>query len=252
MSVVDGSFDHPLEFEEKATAPLAGGIMQHGFQCGMLWGAALAAGAEAYRVYGPGAQAESVAIMAAEKIVASFQARTDAINCMDVIEVDWKDNAGLLKFFVKGGPIGCFRLAANYAPEAVSAIDNAFAEDNFEAPPLPVSCAAVLAQKMGVSDMHQVMAAGFAGGIGLCGEACGALGAAVWIITMNSSEDGGRKMDLESPEAMAAIDRFVEASDYEFECSAIVGRKFESIGDHADYVRGGGCAGIIEALAAVG
>jgi hypothetical protein len=100
--------------------------------------------------------------------------------------------------------------------------------------------------------MHTVMAAGFAGGIGLCGGACGALGAAVWIITMTSGKDRNGKIDLQSPEAMAAIDRFVEASDYEFECSEIVGRKFESIGDHADYVRGGGCAGILEALALVG
>jgi hypothetical protein len=38
----------------------------------------------------------------------------------------------------------------------------------------------LIARKMGESDMHAVMASGFAGGIGLCGGACGALGAA-WI-----------------------------------------------------------------------
>ena len=47
MSVVDGSFDYPLALEEHATLPLAGGIEQMGFQCGQLWGAALAAGAGA-------------------------------------------------------------------------------------------------------------------------------------------------------------------------------------------------------------
>lgn len=49
MGVVDGSFGHPMKIEEEASAPLAGGMMNHGFQCGMLWGASLAAGAEAYR-----------------------------------------------------------------------------------------------------------------------------------------------------------------------------------------------------------
>jgi hypothetical protein len=49
MSVVDGSFDHPLKLEEKATIPLAGGIVNQGYQCGMIWGATLAAGAQAYR-----------------------------------------------------------------------------------------------------------------------------------------------------------------------------------------------------------
>ena len=45
------------------------------------------------------------------------------------------------------------------------------------------------------------------------------------------------------------IDRFVESADYEFECSEIVGRKFENIGDHAGYLRDVGCSEIIEALA---
>jgi hypothetical protein len=250
MSVVDCSFDHPLKLEEEASAPLAGGIMQHGFQCGMLWGASLGAGAEAYRRFGSGPQAETMAIMAAQRIVESFQARTQAINCADVTEVDWQDNTGLLKFFVKGGPIGCFRLAAGYAPEAFRAIETALAEDPGEVPTSPVSCAALLAQKMGVSDMHTVMAAGFAGGIGLCGGACGALAAAIWIITMNSSRDGASKLDFQSPEAMAAIDRFVECTDCEFDCSAIVGRKFENISDHAGHLYAGGCSEIIKALAA--
>jgi hypothetical protein len=36
MSVVDCSFDHPLKLEEEATIPLAGGIANQGYQCGML------------------------------------------------------------------------------------------------------------------------------------------------------------------------------------------------------------------------
>ena len=43
---------------------LAGGIATQGYQCGMLWGAALAAGAQAYRLYGYGAHAETAAIIA--------------------------------------------------------------------------------------------------------------------------------------------------------------------------------------------
>jgi hypothetical protein len=46
------------------------------------------------------------------------------------------------------------------------------------------------------------------------------------------------------------IDIFIRSADFEFECSEIVGRKFENIGDHADYLRDGGCSEIIEALAA--
>jgi hypothetical protein len=109
----------------------------------------------------------------------------------------------------------------------------------------------MLAQKMGASEMHTVMAAGFAGGIGLSGGACGALGAAIWIDGMNNSKEGDRNLDFsKNPIALATIDRYLESADYEFECSKIVGRRFENVADHAGYLRAGGCSKIIEALAA--
>ncbi|MCP4715689.1 MAG: hypothetical protein GY868_11275, partial [Deltaproteobacteria bacterium] len=235
MSVVDCSFDHPLQLEEEATIPLAGGIMQHGYQCGMIWGAALAAGAQAYRLFGPGPQAETKAIMAAQRVVESFRAGNNNINCLNITGLDQSSSNMQMTtyFFIKGGFIGCMRMAARYAPAAYSEINSALSEKHIESPSPPVSCAAMLAQKMGVSDMHTVMAAGLAGGIGLCGGACGALGAAIWIIEMNSSQAGGGKTDFKSPRAIAAVERFMKSSDDKFECSEIVGRKFENIDDHA-------------------
>lgn len=141
-------------------------------------------------------------------------------------------------------------MAVRYAPVAFDKINSALSAKNIEAPFPPVSCSAMLAQKMGVSDMHAVMAAGFAGGIGLSGGACGALGAAIWIIGMNSIKEGAGKIDFMNPKATDAIGRFIKCTDFEFECSKIVGRRFEDVDDHAAYVRGGGCSKIIEALAA--
>jgi hypothetical protein len=93
------------------------------------------------------------------------------------------------------------------------------------------------------------MAAGFAGGVGLGGGACGALGAAIWIAGISALKEG-RKVGYKSPIALAAIDRFVKRTDYEFECATIVGRRFADVADHAEYLRGGGCAAIIDGLAA--
>ena len=251
MCVLDRAFDHPLKPEEIAAMPFAGGIMQHGYQCGMIWGATLAAGAQAYRLLGPGPQAETKAIIAAQRLVESFRARNNNINCLEITDLDKSSSTMqmIIYFLIKGGSIGCFRMAAKYAPAAFSEINSAFSEKQIEVPSAPVSCAAMLAQKMGVSDMHTVMAAGFAGGIGLCGGACGALGAAIWIIGMNSKERDG-KIDFKDPRALDAIDRFMKCTDFKFECSEIVGRRFENIGDHAGYLRGGGCSKIIEVLAA--
>jgi hypothetical protein len=252
LRVLNRAFDQPLEFEERAADPLAGGIMQHGYQCGMIWGATLAAGVQAYRLFGAGPQAEAKAIIAAQSVVASFRAQNHNINCLEITEIDLSSPTTrmIARFLLRSGATGsCFGMAARYAPLAFSEINTALSEDHVEAPPAPVSCAAMLAHKMGVSDMHTVMAAGLAGGIGLSGGACGALGAAIWIIGMNSLKEGAGKIDFKAPYALDVIDRFIKCTDYEFECSTIVGRKFESIGDHAGYVCGGGCSKINEVLA---
>ncbi|MFC2013096.1 C-GCAxxG-C-C family (seleno)protein [Chloroflexota bacterium] len=250
MNIVDRAFDHPLKLEEEATMPLAGGIMNHGYQCGMLWGATLAAGAQAYRLFGPGPQAETAAIIATQRLVESFRARNkNEINCLEITETDLHSTKQSLKYFLlKGGVIGCFRMAVGYAPEALSEINTALSGIHIEAPSPPVSCSAMLAQKMGLSDMHTVMAAGLAGGIGLSGGACGALGAAIWIIGMN--DPGGRGLNyMKNPKLSDTIDRFLKgAADFRFECSEIVGRRFENIGDHAGYLRDGGCSEIVEEL----
>lgn len=230
--------------------PLAGGLMQ-GYQCGQLWGAALAAGARAYQLFGPGAQAEMEAVMAAQQLVASFRERFKEINCLELTESIVKNptTRQVLKFIGKGGPVVCFSMSARFAQEAYAEINTAFAKKPTWAPSGPVSCAAMLAQKMGLSAMQTVMAAGFAGGIGLSGGACGALGAAIWISGLQDSQEGA-KFEMQNPKAQAIIDKFVESADYEFECAKIVGRKFADVNDHACYLKAGGCSKIIEALAA--
>jgi len=253
MSVVDDSFGHPLKAEEKATMILAGGIAGQGYQCGMLWGAALAAGAQAYRVYGSDSQAEAAAIIASQKAVESFRTRSkNEINCLEITELSFQgDNQVLpiLKFVLKGGPIGCFGMAARYAPLAYHAIDAALSEETFAVPSPPVSCTTMLAKKMGASKMHAVMAAGLAGGIGLSGGACGALGTAIWVHAMSRSEETVG-LDFAASWIDKINKRFLGSSDYKFECSEIVGRKFESIHDHAEYICKGGCSDIIDTLAA--
>jgi hypothetical protein len=228
--------------------PFAGGIIQHGYQCGMIWGATLAAGAQAYRLYGPESQAETWAIIAAQRIVDSFRVRNNHINCLDLTDTDWQKPGQIFRYFVKGGPIRCFRMSARFAPIAFGEINTALAEEHIEAPSPPVSCAALVAKKMRVSDMHTVMAAGFAGGIGLSGSACGALGAAIWIVEMNTAKEVAGKIEFKSPRAIAAIDRFLKCTGSKFECFDIVGRKFQSINDHAGFLREGGCSKIIEVL----
>ena len=250
-NVLNRAFDQPAEPEERASLPLAGGVMQHGFQCGMLWGATLAAGAEAYRRFGAGARAQASAVMAAARLVAAFRARHGSANCHDITGLDASSTSlqTFMHFVVRGGAVRCFRMAAQYAPVARDEIDTAFAAAPAEAPPPPVSCAAVIARRMGATDMQTVMSAGFAGGIGLSGGACGALGAAVWVLGLEQFNENAGKVEFKPRRALEAVDAFSKCTSCTFECSKIVGRTFADIGDHAEHLRAGGCSEILDTLA---
>jgi len=249
LRVLNEAYDERKQLEEKGSAPLAGGIMQHGYQCGMIWGAVLAAGARVYDLFGPGPEAEARAILAAQELVKAFQDCTGEIDCFEITDIN--DSSSVMKmlyvFLIKGKTFGCFRLSGKYAPKAFNVINDVFSEKDIKLPSPPISCTAELARKMGASEKHVVMAAGLAGGIGLCGGACGALGAAIWFMTMDKGVDS--KLEFKDPKAEEMIEKvFLPNSDYEFECSDIVGKKFKNIEDHAKFMSEGGCSKLIEAL----
>lgn len=115
---------------------------------------------------------------------------------------------------------------------------------------VPVGCAALLAQKLGASDMRTVAAAGLAGGIGLSGSACGALGAAIWLASLKSLEEGAKKVPYKPASAQVLLERFLKCTGGEIKCSKIVGRTFDGVVEHAAFICEGGCAEIIDTLAA--
>jgi hypothetical protein len=252
LHVLNCAYDRPQPEEERAAMPFAGGIMQRGHQCGMIWGAALAAGAEVHRRLGDGPEAEALAVAAAARLLSTFRAQHGATDCSDITELDdTSTTADLVTYFLlKGGVVRCFAGAARYASAAKEAIDAALAAPPGAAPPAPVSCTGLLARRMGASGLHVIMVAGFAGGIGLGGGGCGALAAAVWLTGLEVLRGGATRLDFESPEARAVIDRFIAGTGGKSGCAAICGRGFASLEEHAAFVRAGGCAQLLEALAA--
>jgi C_GCAxxG_C_C family probable redox protein len=256
LSMLAEALDLELPEEAKALDPLMGGIMLHGYQCGALWGAALAAGAKAHSVLGPGPQAELATLMACQRMTEAYQERNGSLDCGDINDLDLKELQPLkifVHFFVKGGTIKCVNVCAQTANHALEAIEAAV-----EAPPEAascevVSCAAQLARRLGASELRVTMCAGLAGGIGLSGDACGALGAATWLLGLKMREGQGLTQlwgdkRFESRfESM--VEQFLEAIDYEFECEKGIGRRFDTPEEHVEFLQGGGCAQVIEALA---
>ena len=246
--ILNREFGHPMETEEKASDPLAGGIMQQGYQCGQLLGATLAAGAESYQRCGNRNQAIGLAIKATQHILQSFTERAGSPDCYDITESDFTSKWGLTKYLIAGKPVVCFRLADKWAPEAIKAAYEGLASDPGDLPEQPVSCASEVVKKMGGTDHEMAMVAGFAGGVGLSGNGCGALAAAIWMNSLKWCRENPGKDGFNNPRAKETLEVYFKATNYEILCSELCGRRFGSIEEHSEFIKEGGCRDLIDAL----
>ena len=249
FNVVDRGFGNPRAREEHASMPFAGGILQHGYQCGLLWGSALASGAEAYRRFGATAKAEAAAVFATQKVINTFRERYGETNCLELIETDWHDKSQVVRYFLKGGTFKCFGMAGKFSSIAHQVIDEALSRDEVPVPQSPVSCASELARKLGATDEQIVIVAGLAGGIGLSGGACGALGVTIWLMALKNLEAEDGKVDYKDPRAHALVEAFLEISDFRYECAEIAGGTFSDAAEHSAYLCEGGCGELLTKLA---
>lgn len=248
-------FENLKNNEERASDMLAGGIVQKGYQCGMLWGGSLAIGTESFRRYGDKSKATASAITASQYLVESFTKRTKTVDCREITGVDFENKLDFAIYMIKTIMRGfifspCFNLIVKWTPEAIQA-----AKQGLSAKPLQnqhyVSCASEVVKKMGANDEETVMVAGFAGGIGLSGNACGALSAAIWYRML----DWGKKNPSKTPamfknqDAKKIFRAFYIQTDSEMLCNKICEKQFKSIDEHSEFIRNGGCEKLIDVLA---
>lgn len=247
--IINRHFGHPRVAEERASDLLAGGIMQQGYQCGMLWGASLATGAEAYRRFPGREKAIALAILATRHIMDSFERKTTFHDCYDITNCDWEKKSSIMKYFVTGKMISCFKLAEKWAPEAVQAAIDGLEKHQADLPEKCISCATETALKMGATDEQSLMVAGFAGGLGLSGNACGALSAAIWMHSMAFNLENPGKVVFRNPPSERALEALYRETNYEILCSEITGTEFNSPDAHTTYIENGGCEALMAALA---
>lgn len=244
------------ENEEKASDPLAGGLMKTGHQCGMLWGASLAVGAESFRRHTDQGQAVAKAITATQHILDSFINRAKTPDCLDITHCNLTTSSGMMKLMIKtilGGFIysKCFNLAEKWAPEAIKSAVDGLSEKPSNTSQIQLSCASEVAKKMGANDEEMVTVAGFAGGYGLSGNACGALGAAIWMKTLDwcRKHPGKNPPYLNNKDLDRIIKTFHDTTGSEILCDKICGRRFRTIDDHSEFIKNGGCEKLIDVLA---
>lgn len=255
--LLNTEYGHPHEMEEVAIDPLAGGILNEGHQCGMLWGAVLATGAEAYRRYDSLEEATAVAITASQQVVDSFINRTNTVNCREITGYNLNTFFGMVGYMIKTMSKGmmnspCFNLAEDWAPEAVEASKYGLDQGPIQLSCQPVSCASKAVLKMGVTEEEAAMVAGFAGGLGLSGNTCGALAATIWYKTLQwcRAHPGKSPAMFRNKLGNDILKKFLAATDGETLCQNIAGKRFESVEEHATYMDDGDCDSVLQALAA--
>jgi C_GCAxxG_C_C family probable redox protein len=252
--LVNQAFENNDPELEKAADPLAGGIAQKGQQCGMLWGGALALGTEAQKRFEKKEEAIGASILASKALVESFEDRAHTSNCREITGIDWENKFQSTLYMLKTMAQGivfskCFNLMNAWTPEAINTAKTSL--DSVQDTPNARSCATDMLQMMGASEKESIMVSGMAGGIGLSGNACGALGAAIWYRTLEwgRNHPNDKTSLFKNPTIQRVLDAFNQETQEKMSCSEICGRTFKTIQAHSDFLEEGGCKKLVERLA---
>ena len=115
--LLNREFGTSLEAEERASDLLAGGIMKKGYQCGMLWGASLAVGAEAYKVCAHRSQAIAVSIEATRILMDSFETHESTTQCREITKCNFENKLSFAKYMISFRFLHCYQIPQYRAPE---------------------------------------------------------------------------------------------------------------------------------------
>ena len=225
--ILNREFGNKKENEQRASDPLAGGLAQEGINA-VCFGERLWVRTESFRRFEDHGQGIAHAVTATQFILESFINTAKSANCANITNCDFNGKFGLVKFLITGKPITCFKLADRWAPEAIRSAKTGLSQQLSDLPQTPISCASEVVKKMGGSEEEMVMVAGFAGGYGLSGNACGALGAAIWMKTLSRVREQNYKYSLSDPKLVKIMEAFFDETGYKMECWKICGQKFEA------------------------
>lgn len=179
----------------------------------------------------------------------SFISRTNYHNCYDIVQCNWKKKGSILKYFISGKVAYCFRLAEKWAPEAIQSAIDGLELHKENLPGKCLSCTCEVARKMGANEEQVLMVAGFAGGIGLSGNGCGALATAIWLNTMTWYREHSDKVMFTNPYVEHTMKVFLKETRDLISCREITARTFETTDEHTEFIARGGCKELINVLA---
>ncbi len=252
---------------EQAMHAFSGGFMHLGHACGLLTGAALAAGFAARARFDDDGTRSGAALHAAIQLARAYPELTRSVNCREITEVSLTRLSGRLRYLQQGKGRMCGRLHLKWAPQAQQLIDKALMEFRELRPAGGCANCAVqtlreLESSVGMKAGDSVLVAGFAGGVGLLGNVCGALAAGVFAMSAGhhlaqeqkkrDSRIRGSLEELAGANYRGAATRlrleFVGQFGSEL-CIDIIGRRFLDAADHSTFVEQGGCENVTKFVA---
>jgi hypothetical protein len=210
-------------------------------------GSTLAVGKESFRRNEDPGKATALAILASRNVREAFEKSAGSANCRDITGTDFSKKLEFAKYMLFKAR-SCWKLADKWTEEAIGSAKEGLAIDPSELPKDTLSCASEVAKKMGATDEEIATVAGFAGGLGLGGDACGALIAAIWLRSIEWTKENPGKSGFSNVYASNTLFTFDDANGSKFKCKEICGRNFNSVEEHTEYIKNGGCAKLIETL----
>lgn len=230
-----------------ASDPLVGGIMQLGHQCGLLMGSTLAAGSESYRRFDDPSTQTAMAIEASKKVRDAFEKKAGSVNCREITDTDFSNKVQFARYMLFKAWY-CWKLADRWTEDALLSAREGLSGEPVKIDSEVLSCTSEVARLMGRTKEEIITVAGFAGGLGLGGDACGALIAAIWLRSIDWSRENPGKSGFSNEYSTNMLLTFDDATGSKFNCRDICGREFKNVEDHSQYVLNGGCRELMEAL----
>ena len=194
LTLLNAAAGIELKELEEASDPLCAGLLaEMDGACGALWGAALAAGVRARARIPDSDTARRATLEAARKVVAAHIRAGRPMNCADITGMSRWSLAGFIR---RGNLGGCAALLADMAPVFHDVIDAELREGDRKATSVaegaPLHCRNCAVEAfdrvcgaIGLpADGMGTVAAGFAGGLGLSGNVCGALASSILAVTL--------------------------------------------------------------------
>ncbi len=245
--IFNQEFDNEMDIEERAAASLTGGVTYRSKVCGLIIGAVLGAGAEAYKRY---RQPNSKAIEIAKTMVDSFSTQFSLINCNDIVEIDLSKESDASAYYSCSMAEKCFEKANKWSAEAFKICKAAFnnpATLIYNETPCNC-CASRIIMEMGGTDDEAALVAGLSGGIGLSGNICGAYTAALWYKALTWLRENPDKPLYPFELNLQFNCDFLEITYNEILCPNLCGKTFRTTEEHSNFIEEGGCNKLIDLI----